>query len=373
MTVAADIIEFGIVGAGWRSEFFLRIAAACPERMRVCGMVVRDPDKARIVAESSGVPVFADIDSMLGETKPSFVVASVSAVAMPSNILDLVRRGVPVLAETPPATDLAGLVALNAQVAELGGKVQVAEQYWAQPHHAARLAIAHGGRLGPISQAHVSVCHGYHGISLIRRFLGIGFECPTIRADRFVSPVLAGPGRDGPPATERLEQAEMLQAWLDFGDRLGVFEFSLPQYRNWVRGQKLCIRGERGEILDQRVTWMKNPLTPITGDLVRHEAGRNGNLEGHHLKGIQVLDDWVYTNPLAPARLSDEEIAIGTCLLDMDRYLTTGEDFYSLAEASQDQYLALCMERAAESGERLQTEPQPWAGSRPVPFERIWP
>ncbi len=367
------LIEFGVVGAGWRADFFLRIAAACPDRLRVSGLVSRNPGRRQAIAEAWRVPVFSDIDAMLGETEPDFVVASVSGTAMPSVVLDLVRRGMPVLAETPPAPDLAGLVALNAQVAELGGRVQVAEQYWAQPHHAARLAIAHGGRLGPISQAHVSVCHGYHGISLIRRFLGVGFECPTIRAGRFVSPVLAGPGRDGPPPTERIEQAELLQAWLDFGDRLGVFEFSLPQYRNLARGQRVCIRGERGEILDLRVTWMKDHLTPVSGELVRHEAGRNGNLEGHHLKGIQYLDDRVYTNPLAPARLSDEEIAIGTCLLDMDRYLKTGEEFYSLAEASQDQYLALCMEQAADCGEAVKTEPQPWAGSGPVPFERIWP
>ncbi len=293
MTGAADTIEFGIVGAGWRSEFFLRIAVACPERFRVSGLVARNPDRAARIAEGWGTPVFTDIDGMLGETKPEFVLASVSGEAMPSVTLDLVRRGIPVLAETPPAPDLAGLVALCEQVAELGGRVQVAEQYWAQPHHAARLAIAHGGRLGPISQAHVSVCHGYHGVSLIRRFLGIGFECPTIRAGRFVSPVLAGPGRDGPPAGEHVEQAELLQAWLDFGDRLGVFEFSLPQYRNLARGQRLCVRGERGEILDQRVTWMKDHLTLVSGELVRHEAGRNGNLEGHHLKGIQYLDDWV--------------------------------------------------------------------------------
>ncbi len=357
-----DRIEFGIVGAGWRSDFFLRVAAACPERMRVTGLVARNPDRARTIAEDWHVPTFPDIDGLLAATTPDFVVASVSGAAMPTVTLDLVRRGLPVLAETPPAQDLAGLIDLNTEVTGLGGRVQVAEQYWAQPHHAARLAVAHGGRLGPISQAHVSVCHGYHGISLIRRFLGIGFDCPTIRADRFASPVIAGSDRAGPPVSEATERAEMLHAWLDFGDRLGVFEFSLPQYRNWVRGQRLCIRGERGEILDMRLTWLKDHLTPITSELVRHEAGRQGNLEGFHLKGIQALDEWVYVNPLAPARLSDEEIAVGTCLLEMDRYLKTGEPFYSLAEASQDQYLALCMERAADSGDRLRTEPQPWAG-----------
>jgi hypothetical protein len=36
----------------------------------------------------------------------------------------------------------------------------------------------------------------------------------------------------------------------------------------------------------------------------------------------------------APARLSDDEIAIATCLESMARYLETGNSFYGLAEAS---------------------------------------
>ena len=36
-------IEFGIIGGGWRSEFYLRIARALPERFHVDGMLVRDP------------------------------------------------------------------------------------------------------------------------------------------------------------------------------------------------------------------------------------------------------------------------------------------------------------------------------------------
>ena len=44
----------------------------------------------------------------------------------------------------------------------------VAEQYWAQPPRR-RLALVASGA-GRITQAQVSVCHGYHGMSLLRRF-----------------------------------------------------------------------------------------------------------------------------------------------------------------------------------------------------------
>ncbi len=33
---------FAIVGGGWRAEFYLRVAAALPERFRVTGLFTRD-------------------------------------------------------------------------------------------------------------------------------------------------------------------------------------------------------------------------------------------------------------------------------------------------------------------------------------------
>jgi len=126
-------------------------------------------------------------------------------------------------------------------------------------------------------------------------------------------------------------------------------------------GQRVCVRGERGEIVDDRITYLSDVVTPVTHQLVRHEAGRHGNHEGLHLKGLQFRDAWVYRNPAAPARLNDEEIAIAECLISMQRFVETGENFYSLAEASQDQYLALKCSEAIAGGEVVETTRQIWA------------
>lgn len=355
-----DGFEFAVVGAGWRTDFFLRAAAALPQ-MKVCGVVARDETRAKEVESDWGMPCFASIPELLQNTRPSFVVASVSAQAMPDVCIELAGHAVPILAETPPATDLEGLVSLYQQVSKLGARIQVAEQYWAQPLHAARQAVVNSGVLGRINQVNLSVCHGFHAMSLIRRLLGVGFEPARIRGQRFKSPVIAGPDRSGPPSEQRVADAETEFASLDFGDRIGFYEFCLPQYRSWIRGQRVCIRGERGEIIDDRVTYLKDEVTPISARLERHEAGRNGNLEGAHLKAIQFQNDWVYRNPVLPARLSDEEIAVAQCLLDMQRFVEQGRSFYSLEEASQDQYLALACTKAIETGDTVQTEAQIWA------------
>jgi hypothetical protein len=70
---------------------------------------------------------------------------------------------------------------------------------------------------------------------------------------------------------------------------------------------------------------------------------------------------WVYANEFAPARLSDDEIAVATALEKMTAYAQGGPDFYSLAEASQDQYLDLLMQEALETGKQVESRSQEWA------------
>ncbi len=347
-------------GGGWRSEFYLRVARALPERFRVEALLVRNPAKGRAMEAAWGVPTYRTLDDLLGATAPEFAVTCVPWEANPLFLKDLAARGLPVLSETPPAPDMARLWEVW-QLVEQGARIQVAEQYIYQPHHAARLAFAASGALGRVTQAQVSACHGYHGMSLIRHFLGVGFENARITARRFVSPIVAGPGRDGPPAEERIVDSPQDMAWLDFGDRLGVYDFSGDQYFSWVRGQRLLVRGERGEIIDQRAAYLVDHRTPIEIEFRRMVAGPNGNLEGHYLKGIVAGEQWVYRNPFAPGRLTDDEVAVASLLAGMSAHVAGGPEVYPLAEACQDHYLSLMMARAIESGEPVRTETQPWA------------
>jgi hypothetical protein len=96
-------------------------------------------------------------------------------------------------------------------------------------------------------------------------------------------------------------------------------------------------------------------------ELLRQDAGIDGNLEGFHHKGIVGEGRWWYRNPFGEARLADDEIAVATCLAKMADYARDGASFYSLAEASHDTYLSLMMEQAATEGKKIQVLPQAWA------------
>jgi predicted dehydrogenase len=352
-------IEFGIVGAGWRTEFYLRIARALPERFRTTGVVVRNPEKRKPFEQAWGVRVCADADELL-KTSPLFVVTAVSWAGNPELLKHLSERGIPVLSETPPAPDLPQLAEVSA-LAGKGAKIQVAEQYWAQPHHQACSAVIEKGLIGRPTHAQISVAHGYHGISLIRRFLGIGFEPPKISGKRLVAPIVAGGGRNGPPTEEKTRNSDQDIVFLDWGDRLGILDFTGDQYFGWIRNPRVLIRGERGEIVNDTVYYLKDFRTPMAVSLRRDITGANGNLEGFYLRGIQAGSEWAYANPFAPAPLSDDEIAIATCLAKMDEYVRTGREFYTLAEACQDHYLNLVYQQALKEGREISPEPQEWA------------
>jgi hypothetical protein len=352
------LISFGLVGGAWRAEFFFRIAQALPERFRVVGCVTKNAGRRERIKAVWNIPVFDHVDELLNES-PDFVVTSVPWEASGPLLLELASKNVPVLAETPPAADLGALTLLWTSLPS-SARIQVAEQYAFQPLHAARLAFVRAARLGEVSEAQVSIAHGYHGISLIRKFLNVGFESAVISAFEFRSPLIAGPDRSGPPSEEK--QIESLQtiAHLQFGKKLAIFDFTGDQYYSWIRSHRLLVRGDRGEINNLEATYLDDFRTPVSVRFERHDAGHTGNLEGHHHKGYSAGAKTWYENPFAPGRLSDDEIAIATCLYSMKRYLQTREPFYSLAEASQDHYLSILVGEAAKNGRTIESSSQVW-------------
>ncbi len=352
-------IIFGMIGGGWRSQFYLRVVKALPEQFEISGIVVRDETKGMKTEKEWRVKTYRTIDELLNANIPEFVVVAVPRDVAPSITKQLVKRGIPVLSETPPAPDINGLIELNNFIKKNNGKIQVAEQYHLQPLHAARISFVNSGKLGEISEIMISVCHDYHAISLIRKLLGVGFENASIMAREFSSKLFE-PDDYILTMSEKVTNSNRILAILDFGGKIGIYDFAYEQYFSWVRSPHLLVRGSRGEIFDDHISYLKDFKNPIYLDLKRQNAGENGNLEGYFLKGILAGEEWIYKNKYVPSRLTDDEIAIASCLDKMDEYVKSGKSFYDLAEASQDYYLALMISKAYKSKETVVTEKQPW-------------
>ena len=353
------MVRFGLIGWGWRAEFFARAAGALPEHLSLAGVVTRDAERARAVREGYGTAVYGDLPSLLEAEHPAFVVVSVPPAIAAQHLATLAEAKVPALCETPPAADLEGLRAV-CELARHGARIQVAEQYPFQPLHAARIALSDAGVIGTPSMASVSFSHGYHAFSVMRRHLRIGGEAAVIRAARLETTSEKGNTRAGPRERAELVANERITATLEWDHALGLYDFEQNQHRSYVRLPHVAVRGASGEISDDRVRLVHGLDEIRTVHLERVVAGQDGDLSGHELMGITGLDGWAWRNRFMGARLADDEIAVAECLVHMAAHVEGADGFYHVADAAQDHYLWLCLQQAAASGETVHSEVQPW-------------
>lgn len=349
----------GVVGAEWRAEYYLRIAQALPDRFRVANVLTRTEESADRVAAKYSVRSTTDRASFLAE-KYDYVVVAVPRDAVPELIRDVVGAKIPVLAETPPAEDVEQLRDLYTLLGP-DAPVQVAEQYRFQPHHEARLSLAHSGLIGAVNWTRASVAHGYHGTSLIRTALGVGFDPVHITASTLVDHVTHARGRDAWAEELHTYDSSWTTARLDLGGKVGIYEFNGEQYFSPIRRRRLEIYGERGEIFNDEVRYVVGPKHAVDGRLVRDQTGVDGDLEGAYLRQISFGESVHYSNVFAPARLSDDDLAVAACMQRMADFTKTHQGFYGLADASHDHYLSLLIDEAAATGQSRRTETQPWS------------
>lgn len=348
--MAPNPIRFAVIGRGWRAQFFFKLAAVMPERFTCTGVMTRNAGDA----VGWDLPVVQDIPSLL-RTEPEYVITSVSWDANPGLVEALAALGVPVLSETPPAPDRDGLAKLWSTVGA-SGLVQVAEQYLLLPDHAARLAALPA--IGDRTSAQVSSTHGYHAVSMLRGFLGVGREPATVCARAFTAPLADPLTRDGWRDELVVRPTVTTLATIDFDGRTGLYDFTEGQWWNPLRSRRVVVRGSLGELADDTVIHLADPRTPVTSVLKRRQTGRDLNLEGFDLDHISLDGQVVYRNPYAGFRLSDEEIAIASILERTGLWCRDeAGPPYPLADACHDHLVSLAIDESAQTGADVRVTP----------------
>ena len=360
--MSSEPARFAVVGTGWRSQFFLRLAQMAPEELHAVGVVTRTPERAAEVQAQWGVPGYLGLDELLAKDSPEFVVSSVPWAVTPQVVREAVAQRLRVLAETPPAPDADGLRALWADVGG-SGLVQVAEQYLLMPGHAARMALLREGVIGKVTSVQVSSTHLYHATSMIRLMLGAGFDPVTVRASRFEAPLanpLSPAGWSGSGDTEPLGTTI---ATLDFGDgRSGLYDFTDNQWWNPLRARRVVVRGSRGEIVDDSVVRLLDPTTPVESRFARRQLGYDLNLEGVGVDTIAFEGRVLYRNPFPGTRFSDDDLAVATILRDTALWARDQAPApYPLADGCQDHLLGLAIEESARTGQAVTTAREAWS------------
>lgn len=355
-------IRFGLIGSGWRAEFYIRIAKAAPDRFELTSVVIRDKDKGEKFSQKFGVKVVNSVDELI-KGNPDYVVLAIKRGIVTDYLIDLFKKGIPVLCETPPGESVEALETLWKEYKRYNPKIQIAEQYFVQPLYASWLKVIQDGKLGEIENINISSLHGYHGVSMIRKYLNMGFENCKVYGKKFYFNVTETYGREGMVFDGEVFSCSRDRLTLEFDNgKVAFFDFSDPaQYHSFIRTRQLTVQGVRGEIDDTTIRYLTAQNVPVTQELNRIDLGKYNNQEWSHY-GIMLGEEFVYKTPFINSRLNDDEIAVASCMMMMGEYLNTGKEFYSLEEALQDMYISLMMDEAlTHPNQEITTSTRIWA------------
>lgn len=332
-----DKIRYAVIGNGWRAMFFVRAALNLPEIFEVTGVLCRTQEKAEAFEKAHSVKAFWELDKLL-ETKPDFAVSCQTKAVMPGMTMELLRRGVPVLSETPLATDEKTLREMLALQKQTGTPLEMAEQYFLYPNHQARCALLEKGILGDVQNVWMSMMHDYHGISMLRAYLGEESGPVTIRARKLTTPIVHTGGRPGLVAGGEIENEYRVLAQFDFGGgRVGMHDFAGSQYHSAIRTNHLRILGTRGEIFDDEVRWVREDGRPAKAKLVYHHDEITGTL-----RAIDFDGERVYANPFRwDVAMTEDDIAVCTVMTRFAAALKGGAMHYPYA--FRDSYLSIVL------------------------------
>lgn len=347
-------ISFVVVGSGWRSEFYARIAGRFPEIFDLKYILCRSEEKAKAIGERLGAPATASEEACVG-AKPDFVVVAVNKDSVFEVARHWARLGFPVLMETPAGVSEEELIALWDLSSE-GAVIRVAEQYFRYPLIASGFRALSDGLIGEPDSVELSLVHDYHAASLIRRMLGLELTDFTVTGRKYVCPVEETDSRLGPVTDGTVKPRTRVRAEFAFENgKRAFYDFDGVQYHSFIRSRHIDVRGVHGQWNDTVIRYTDTGHLP---GMLELRASPVPGYEGLMTPELaKIGEKW---NPFVHMETAQDEYAIATLLWDMGELVRTGREFYSLAEALEDAYMWLRMHKCVETGQIVRSEARPW-------------
>lgn len=349
------MLRYVIVGSGYRAEYFGRIAKTYPDlfsAMYLC----RSEEKAARMKRHTGVDAVTDAEACLA-FRPDFIVIAVDRAHVADVSEEWIGRGFPVVTETPVGDRLDKLRRLW-EAGQRGAKIVCCEQYHRQPLIAAGLEAVSQNLLGVPSSLYISMVHDYHAASLIRKALQIPVgEAYTLRGTRLCNEAVETDSRYGAITDGRVAQAQRDVIHISFASgKEATYDFCPIQYRSFIRSRHITVRGAKGEWSDTQLLYLDAENRPIRRALTPELPGKYACLDTQALRDKRR--NW--TAELAPDTVQDE-FAIASMLLDMEKYLAGGPSPYPLEEALEDAHFwLLATEAVSHPWQEIASEKMPW-------------
>ncbi|MDB5081629.1 MAG: Oxidoreductase domain protein [Chloroflexi bacterium] len=329
----------------------------------------RNESSAQELGKMLATPWYTDMARLVQETAPQVGIVSVAYAANGQAGLMALEHGLNVVVETPIAHSLKEADALIRTAQERNLKIEVAEQFHRRPLEQIKLRLLESGLFGKVySSFNDFAGHGYHGVSVMRSYLG--FDAVPVKVQGAVREygLAAHWSRLANTTGPRTETQE--HATIEFEDgRLGFYHWTNVAYDSalrWWRSSRFLAEkgmgitvgvglevkeelalldpsGEAPQFITLERRWERNDggalqcLVAYTGDpqqpSVRWDNPFFAALKSH---GMQ----W-----------NDDEIGIAGCIMSLVTAVRDNtEPSYGAAQGRLDQEIVLAMRESSRLG-----------------------
>ena len=376
-------IRFIIVGSGWRSLFYARIAKALPEVFELGAMLCRTAEKAAKIAGEHHIHTTTSIEECKAYN-PDFAVVAVNKASIADVSMEWMNYGFTVLCETPASLNMDTLDKLWSMHLE-GKRLVVAEQYTAYPTYKSMLDILNSGIIGKPDCINISLAHDYHGTSLMRAFLQQnGTEQFTISAKEYFFNTVETLTRHNDFKDGRIALKRRVVATFTFDNgQIGWFDFDSEQYRSPIRKNHIKVQGMKGELLDNTIYFLDENYTAqqgtfckktIPSEIFRNNPDPTSQFETSEItfSRTDLGSKVVYAPEFGLCGLNEDETAIAHLMKQTAEYTwaskTSDETAiylckkmeFLLRNALQDSYMSILLQKAIDARAVVESEVKEW-------------
>ena len=362
-------LRVALIGASARSDYlYAPILAGLKDEVELVGLWNRSQESAKQLGEALAIPWYTDMDKLVRETGAQIGIVSVNYGANGVVGLMAVESGLHVLLETPIAHSLKEADAIIAAAEARNLKIEIAEQFHRRPQEQIKLKMIEAGVFGKIHSSFNDFAgHGYHGVSVMRSYLGFDAKPTQVVGVVQDYPLAESYSRIRKSINAREETQE--HGIITFeGGQIGIFHWTNVGYDSqlrWWRSSRFL--GEKGMGISVGVhIEVEEQLTVLTPDKVRPQfiaiERRVERVDGGALSAmIAHLPDTdepiVWENPFAPKRQGfgphwhDDEIGVAGCLMSLVNAVRNDtEPTYGPYQGRLDQEIILAIRQSSMAG-----------------------
>jgi len=359
-----DKLKIALVGAGRRGGgTYLPIINKMDDDLELVAVCDVSAENAEQHASKYNVPHFTDVAAMVEATKPDIAAVVVNPNRNHEAGIPLAEMGVSYCTETPIDTDLGWADKMIATAKANNTKLEVCENYYRMPVERIKRALILEGVFGKVVAAYNDFNgHGYHGVGLIRSYIGFDVKPTRVIGMRKNFEVQKHNHRG-----QVIEKEDWQHGIIEFENgSVGIFNFGSLNYGSplrWYNTSKfyaergLCIGGgQRGLTGREQIAILNKEANARLPIVIERRTTKAKD-------GAEVLDalvartdpdtglEVVWKNPLSKYSFNDGQLSVASEIMSIaNAHRNDTEPEYGALNGRIDQEVALAMSKSWSSG-----------------------